>query len=131
MEEVLKYLKENPTFYLATCENDQPRVRPFGAVASFEGKLYITTNNKKPVFQQMQESPKVEICAMGQDHSWIRIEASTVHDDRREAREQMLTENPGLRRMYSEDDGLMAVLYLKDATATIASFGGEPKVIRF
>lgn len=131
MEEVLKYLKENPTFYLATVENDQPRVRPFGAVAAFEGRLYITTNNKKPVFDQMKGNPKVEICAMGQDHSWIRVEASVVHDSRREAREQMLAENPGLRRMYAEDDGLMEVLFLKDATATIASFGGEPKVIRF
>lgn len=50
MKEVLDYLKACGTFYLATNEEGQPRVRPFGAVCEFEGKLYITTNNKKAVF---------------------------------------------------------------------------------
>lgn len=131
MKEVLKYLKENPTFYLATEEGGQPRVRPFGVVAEFEGKLYISTNNQKKVYRQMLENPKVEICTMGKDGTWIRIEAQVVHDDRREARAQMLSENPSLSQMYTADDGKMEVLYLKDATATVYSFRNEPKVIKF
>ncbi|NLO97507.1 MAG: NimC/NimA family protein, partial [Peptococcaceae bacterium] len=43
MDEVFKYLKECGTFYLATCEGDQPRVRPFGAIDLYEGKIYIQT----------------------------------------------------------------------------------------
>ena len=54
MNEVIKYLQECGTFYLATVEGDQPHVRPFGAVCEFEGKLYIVTNNKKDVYNQMK-----------------------------------------------------------------------------
>ena len=59
MEEVYEYLKKCGTFYLATAEGDQPRVRPFGAVDLFEGRLYLQTGNIKPVFAQMKANPKV------------------------------------------------------------------------
>lgn len=130
MKEVLEFLKECQTFYLATCEEGQPRVRPFGAVAEYEGKLYISTNNKKEVFKQLLENPRFEISGMNKD-KWIRLEGVAVRDERRAAREEMLTENPSLMGMYSVDDGIMEVLYIKDATATICSFTEEPKVITF
>jgi Uncharacterized conserved protein len=131
MKEVYDYLKKNPTFFLATSDGDQPRVRPFGVVSEFEGRLYISTNNQKEVFKQMQADPKIELCAMGQDNTWLRVEATAAHDDRREARAKMLEENPNLNKLYTVDDGQMAVLYLKDATASFYSFGGEPKVVKF
>ncbi|NLW90923.1 MAG: NimC/NimA family protein [Syntrophomonadaceae bacterium] len=131
MNEVLQYLKDCGVFYLATIDADQPRVRPFGAVEIFEGKLYIITSNKKKVYAQMQQNPRIEICAMAQDNSWIRIEALAVRDDRIEARQHMLDTYPSLKQLYSADDGNSEVLWLKDATATIASFTGEPRVIKF
>ncbi len=130
MKEVLNYLKESQTFYLATNEGDQPRVRPFGAVAEFEGKLYFSTNNTKEVFKQLVANPKIEISAMNKG-SWIRLTGIAVHDDRIAAREKMLEENPSITRMYSADDGIMAVFYIKDATATISSFTDAPKTITF
>lgn len=131
MEQVLQFLKDANTFYIATVEGNQPRVRPFGGICEFEGKLYIPTNNKKKVFAQMQENPKVEICGMAHG-KWIRIEAEAVRDTRREARQAMLEEyGEALTRMYSLDDGIYEVLYLKNATATINSFTEEPVVIKF
>ena len=64
MNDVVKYLQECGNFYLATVEGDQPHVRPFGAVCEFEGKLYIVTNNKKDVYNQMKVNGKVEMCGM-------------------------------------------------------------------
>jgi len=130
MREVLEYLKECGVFYVATNEQGQPRVRPFGAVADFEDKLYISTNNQKDVFKQMQANPKIEISGM-KNGTWIRVEAIVVRDNRKEAREKMLADNPSLEEMYAADDGKMEVLYLQNATATISSFTGEPKVITF
>ena len=43
MEKIYEFLKACGTYYLATVEGDQPRVRPFGTVDLFEGKLYIQT----------------------------------------------------------------------------------------
>ncbi len=132
MNEVLDYLKECKYFFLATSEeNGQPRVRPFGAVCAFEGKLYMSTHNEKKVYQQLIKNAKVEICGMSKG-SWMRIEAEVALDIRREARVKMIEDNPTiLSRNYHVDDGVMAVFYLKNATATIYSHAGEPKVINF
>ncbi|MCL2046483.1 MAG: pyridoxamine 5'-phosphate oxidase family protein [Oscillospiraceae bacterium] len=130
MQEVYEFLKKAGTYYLATADGDQPRVRPFGTAHIFEDKLYIQTAKSKPVAQQMAANPKVEICAMS-GGAWIRIAAKAITDDRREAKESMLEAYPSLKDRYSADDDNTNVLYLQDATATIESFGGEPKVIEF
>lgn len=130
MEEVYKLLKECGTYYLATVEGDQPRVRPFGTVDLFEGKLYIQTGKVKKVSKQMLANPKIEICAFN-GRQWIRIEAIAVEDDRLEAKQHMLDTYPALQSMYKADDDNTQVLYLKDATATINSFAEAPKVINF
>jgi uncharacterized pyridoxamine 5'-phosphate oxidase family protein len=130
MNEAVDFLRGCGTFYVATCEGDQPRVRPFGALDMFEGRLYIVTNNRKKVFAQFTANPKLEICAMNSDGKWIRIAAQAVVDSRPEARAHMLQTNPGLQRLYAVDDGIMEVAYLKDGIATIETFAEPPKVIR-
>ncbi len=131
VNEVYEYLKSIGTYYLATSEGDQPRVRPFGTIDIFEGKLYIQTGNVKNVFAQMKKNPKIEICAVGEDNTWIRVTATAVQDDRVEARQHMLDEYPNLKSMYAADDGNCEVLYLKNATATVYSFTEKPKTIKF
>lgn len=131
MKEVLEFLKSCGTFYLATSDGDQPRVRPFGAVCEFEGKLYIVTNNRKKVYAQMLNNPKVEICGTNKG-TWLRIEGKAIHDDRRQARQAMMDANSAvLSSMYAVDDNLMEVLYLEDATATFYSFTTEPRSVKF
>ena len=131
MDEIVAYLKQCGAFYLATVEGDQPRVRPFGAVCTFEGKLYICTNNQKRVYAQMLSNPKVEISAMAQG-GWLRLEAEAIPNHRREARVAMLKDNAdSLSGMYTADDNLFEVLYLKNAVASLNTFGKEPRIIRF
>lgn len=130
MKEVYEFLKSSKTYYLATMDGDQPRVRPFGTANIFEGKLYIQTGKVKPVSKQMIANPKIEISAMN-GGEWIRIQATVVEDDRVEARQSMLDNYPDLQAMYSATDGNTQVFYLKDATATISSFTKAPKVIKF
>jgi uncharacterized pyridoxamine 5'-phosphate oxidase family protein len=130
MKEVYDFLKKCQTYYLATVEVDQPKVRPFGTVDIFEDKLYIQTGKVKSVSRQMQANPQVEICAMDGDQ-WIRVAATAVRDERIEAKQHMLDAYPTLQGMYKADDGNTEVLYLKDATATIYSITAEPRVIRF
>jgi uncharacterized pyridoxamine 5'-phosphate oxidase family protein len=130
MQEVYEFLKKCGTYYLATVEGDQPRVRPFGTVLIYEGKLYIQTGKVKPVSKQMMQNPKIEICAMN-GGEWIRVQAEAVEDDRVEPKQIMLDAYPSLKGRYSATDGNCQVFYLKNAVATIASFTSEPKVIKF
>ncbi len=131
MQEVYDFLKKCSTYYLATVEGGQPRVRPFGTVAIFEGKLYIQTGKCKNVSRQMEVNPKVEICAFDGGAKWLRVAATAIEDDRLEAKQHMLDAYPSLQGMYKADDGNTQVLYLKDATATFMTFGGTPRVVTF
>ena len=130
MKRVLDFLKSAEVYYLATVEGDQPRVRPFGTVNEFEGKLYIQTGKVKPTSHQLATNPKAELCAF-KDGAWIRVACELVEDDRFEAKKSMLDAYPNLRGMYSEDDGNTQVLYMKNVVATISSFGGASIVIEF
>ena len=130
MREVYEFLKKCGTYYLATMDGDQPRVRPFGTYDIFEDKLYIQTGKIKPVANQMKANPKIEISGMA-DGKWIRITAEAVLDDNIEAQKHMLDAYPSLQAMYKPGDGNTEVYYLKNATAQICSFTEAPVTITF
>jgi uncharacterized pyridoxamine 5'-phosphate oxidase family protein len=128
MNEVYEFLKEAQTYYLATVEGDQPRVRPFGTVDIFEDKLYIQTGKIKAVSKQIEANPKVEVCAF-KDGKWLRVSGELVRDDRVEAKAHMLDNYPSLKGMYSAEDDNTEVLYFKNATATFSSFTEAPRTV--
>ena len=130
MKEVYEFLRDSKVFYLATLDNDKPRVRPFGAINIYNDKLYIQTGKMKSVSKQMSINPNIEICSMN-NGKWIRIEAKVVSDDNIDAKRAMLDNNPELKSMYSAEDSNTEVLYLKDAKATIYSFTESPRIIEF
>lgn len=130
MKRTYQFLKDAGTFYLATVDGDQPRVRPFGAVCIHNNRFYISTNNQKDCYRQMLKNGKIEISAMVKGE-WIRLSANAIHDNDVKAREAMLEANPAIKGMYSASDGLMEVLYLTNAKATFCSFSKKPEVEEF
>ena len=130
MNEIYEFIKKCGTYYLATVEDGQPRVRPFGTVNIFDGKLYIQTGKKKDVSKQIQKNPKVELCCFN-GSEWCRLSGELVNDDRVEAKAHMLNAYPELRSMYDEHDDNTIVYYLKNATAAICSFTEAPVIVNF
>jgi len=130
MHEVYDFLKKCGTYYLATVEGNQPRVRPFGTVDLFEDRLYIQTGKSKEVSKQIQANPRVEICAFAEG-KWLRVAGKLVRDDRVEAKRHMLDAYPSLQKMYSAEDDNTEVLYFEEATATFSSFTEVPRTVRF
>ena len=130
MKRVFDFLKDAGTYFLATEEGDQPRVRPFGTVNLFDGKLYIQTGKVKAVAKQIAANPKFELCAF-KDGKWLRVTGILCEDDRVEARKSMLDAYPSLRAMYDENDGNTVVYWIKDAEAVFSSFTAAPETVRF
>ncbi|MBQ7262269.1 MAG: pyridoxamine 5'-phosphate oxidase family protein [Synergistaceae bacterium] len=127
----LEDCSENGAFFIATVDEEgHPRVRPFGAVAEHEGRLYLCTGKKKAVYRQIKAAPKVEISGVV-DGEWIRLTTELVEDERREAKQAVLDQNPDLKGMYAVDDDVFAVLYMKGSQAEILSFAGRHDIIRF
>ncbi len=129
IDEVCEFLKNVGTYYLATTDGDQPRVRPFGTAHIFEGKLYIQSGKSKDVAKQIEANPKFEICGFKKE--WIRVSGELVEDPRIEAQESMLEAYPSLKRMYAAGDGNTVVYYIKDGVATISSFTAAPRTLTF
>lgn len=130
MREVYEFLKSCGTYYLATVEGDQPRVRPFGTVDVFEDRLYIQTGKVKDVSKQIQANPKVELCAFA-DGRWLRVAGTLARDERVEAKAHMLDSYPSLKAMYSAEDDNTEVLYFTGAVATFSSFTEPPRTVKF
>lgn len=131
IDKVMEYLTHSKGgWYLATVEDGQPRVRPFGAQMVYNGKIYIQTSNQKKVYAQLKANPRFEICAMIDGGRWMRLYGKAVEDETREAKVAMLEANPGLKRMYSPDDGKTAVFYLEDATADFCSFTAPTETVK-
>lgn len=123
MNKATELLNQAKTFYIATMDGDQPRVRPFGAAVEIDGKTYICMNNTKKVYQQLLKNPKAEISGMV-GGKWFRITGKLVRDDRYEARAEFLKQRPV--PMYKPDDGIFEVFYFSDLSGTLESFR-EPK----
>lgn len=130
MQEVYEFFKACETYYLATVEGDQPRVRPFGTIDLFQGRLYFQTGARKEVSKQLRANGKVELCGF-HNGTWLRVAATAVEDDRLEAQRHLLDAYPSLQAMYQPGDGNTQVFYLKDATATFSSFTEAPRTVRF
>ena len=127
LKKVLSFLDEVQTYYLATVDGDQPKVRPFGTALVYHDKLYIQTGRVKAVSKQLAVNPKAEICAF-KDGKWVRITGELVEDETREVKTLMLEKMPVLRHMYNEDDGNMQMLYFKKAIVNFSAFGQEPEI---
>ena len=130
MLEVYEFLKSAGTYYLATMDGDQARVRPFGTIDLFNDRLYIQTGKRKDVANQLKANPKIEISAMHEGR-WIRLEAEAILDDNIEAQAHMLDNYPSLKAMYAPGDGNTEVYYLRNASAAICSFTAAPEVHNF
>jgi uncharacterized pyridoxamine 5'-phosphate oxidase family protein len=128
MEELLKFLQEAKTFYLATVEGDQPRLRPMGFSMIHNGRLYFSTNNTKAMYRQMAANPKIEICAFGPNGQWLRAWGKVAFDDSAATQEKALGSAPALKGMYSVGDGKFTLFYFESgAKATIEGFQGDKK----
>ena len=115
VKKVYEVLEKAGTFYLATVEGDQPRVRPYGAMLFYEERIYIMAFGKTNATRQIAENQKAEICAFkGQT---LRIECKLVEDNRPEVGKALIDKMPVLKDALGENCENGVMYYLKDAKA--------------
>ncbi|MBO7678186.1 MAG: pyridoxamine 5'-phosphate oxidase family protein [Thermoguttaceae bacterium] len=130
MQRVYEFLKKCATYYLATDDNGQPRVRPFGTILIYNGRLCFQTGKAKRVSEQIHRNPKIEICAFD-GQRWIRVEDRAVEVPEVAAQEAMLDAYPELKRRYTPGDGNTEIFALEEGKATICSFSDPAEEISF
>jgi uncharacterized pyridoxamine 5'-phosphate oxidase family protein len=130
MNEVLKFLLENSTFYLSTVDGDTPKVRPFGFVMNYNGKLCFCTSNQKDVFKQLKANPKFEISTTSKTGGWLRLFGKAVFITSPESKKAALDSEPNLRNLYSEGDKIFEIFYADEAKATFYTMSGTARTVK-
>jgi len=130
MNEILKFLTDNPIFYIATVDGNIPKVRPFGFVMDFEGKLYFGTNNQKPVYKQLKANPHFEVSTTSKTGEWLRLKGKAVFNTNQKTKQAALDAMPRLSQMYSVDDSIFEVFYIEEAEATFNEMKGSSRTIK-
>ena len=130
MEQIYEFLRQAGTYFLATVEDGQPHIRPFGTADIFGGRLYIQTGRKKDCYRQIKKNPRIAISAM-LGGRWLRLSATAVENTDVEAERHMLDHYPELASLYRPGDGNTVLFALTDADASICSFTEPPIEIRF
>lgn len=127
MNEVVKFLSENPVQYLASVGLDgKAKCRPFMFAVEQGGKLWFCTNNQKQVYREIQANPNVELSISSPTYAWIRLNGKVVFENNMEIKEACML-NPIVKGQYDNASNLIfEVFYLEDAKATIADFSGNP-----
>jgi uncharacterized pyridoxamine 5'-phosphate oxidase family protein len=130
MSRTVELLGEAKVFHIATIDGDKPRVRPFGFVMDFEGKIYFTTGNQKNFFKQIKKNPNVEMTGMLPDGRWIRVEGKAVVDGSLAAKKNAFVVYDGFKNIYkSPDNPTFEVFYLDSPSATLYSMSGEQEKV--
>ena len=129
IKKVYDFLENAGTFYLATVEGDQPRVRPYGAMLYYEDKIYIMAFGKTNATRQIADNQKAELCAFkGQT---LRIECKLVEDNRPDVGRALVDKMPSLKSALGENGENGVMYYLKDATATFFKLMEPVETITF
>lgn len=131
MEDVLSFLKNCKTFFVATTDGDKPKVRPFGFIMQYEGKLYFVTGNQKPLFKQIQANPYIEICGSNEKSEWLRLSGRAVIDSRLEVKKKAFEMAPELAYVYQAvDSPIFECFYIDEAEACFCSFSAPSKTVK-
>lgn len=130
MNKVVEELKKVKIFYIATVEDDQPRVRPFSSIAEFESNAYICTGKHKEIYSQISKNPKIELSGMYDGGTWLRVSATLELDERIEAQEAVLNDPTGPSQLYKPNDGRFVVYKLTNVKALKYNFYAAPEEIK-
>lgn len=131
MNNVVEELKKAHVFFIGTVDNEnKPRVRPFSSLCEFEGNAYICSGLHKEFHKQLLNNPYIEISAMIDSGSWIRVSAKAVVDERIEAEQAMLNDPSGPSQLYKPGDGRFVVYRLEELKALKFNFYAAPEEIK-
>ena len=127
MNDVVKFLNENPVQYLATVGRDgKAKCRPFMFCFEKEGRLWFCTNNTKDVYKDIQANPEIEISVSSPSYAWIRLNGRAMFENDMEVKQGCM-ENPIVKGQYKNaENPIFEVFYLDNAKAVIADFSGNP-----
>ena len=126
MSKINDFLTEAGTFFLATIDGNQPRLRPLGAHIEMDDKVIFSVGDFKNVYKQLQANPLCEVVACKKDGHWLRYTGKAVFETDAKYAEAVLEAIPFLKNIYNEKTGnKLMCFHLEEATAVDIPMMGE------
>lgn len=116
LKDYIEFANKNPACYIATIDNDQPRVRGFLLWYADESGFYFHTGTTKNVFKQLRKNPKLEVCFIAPSRDpaemkMMRIAGKVKFIDDLKLKAKLLEERSFLKAMGTgkPEDPMLAV----------------------
>ena len=127
MNDVIKFLNENPLIYLATeCLDGNSKVRPILYYFEENNKPYFCTSNKNPMYKELEKNPNCEITTATAEFAWIRISGKVEFTSNLELKQKVIESNELVKTLYQIGDNPEFEVFTISGDATIADFSGNP-----
>ena len=116
-EEIMKFINENPEFFLATCDENEPRVRGMRLYQANNEGFSFNTCKDKSLHRQLMNNPSVELCFYDGDCTQVRIRGKAKLTEDPQYKEQMCQKSPEMRPLIMQ--GRIATYRLTDAKVKV------------
>jgi len=116
-EEIFKFMNNNPEFFLATCDGNEPRVRGMRLYQAKDGGVFFNTSKDKSLYRQLIKNSSVEMCFYDGDCTQVRIRGNAHLMENSEHKEQMSRKTPEMKSFIVDDK--LALFRLKNAKVKV------------
>lgn len=119
MGKICEFLNDCGCFYVLTINGNFPAGRPFGAIMEYNGKLFISTNDRNKAHKQLRDNGNIQIVAKKEStREWIRITGKAAECNDIKAKQKMLEECPVLSKHFSSAEDEHYLLFQVDVLDT-------------
>ncbi len=127
MREVIEFLTENSTIFLATSDQEGARVRPFQFQFERDGRLWFCTSRQKETYAQLVRDPRLEFSAISKNMAVVRVKGKANLDDDMAVKRAIIEKNGLVRSIYgSAENPDFTVFSVDHGTAFSFDFSGNP-----
>ncbi|MCX4339390.1 MAG: helix-turn-helix domain-containing protein [Lachnospiraceae bacterium] len=107
-----RFIQECTYCFLATNAGEKPRLRPMGFVYADEKALYLATDTRKGVYEELIKKPYVELASYNLNtRRWIRISGKAKQEESLAVREEMEMLYPMIRQEYVGKEEVYFVIF--------------------
>ena len=119
--EILQFIKDHPVFYLATCVDNEPRVRVMRLYQAGGDGIIFNTSSRKSLHKQLQANPAVELCFYDdREGMQVRVRGKVHLVEDPKVRNEMVEKNPVLAAVvFSRTEETLAIYRLRQGRAKV------------
>ena len=126
MDELITFLENNKVGFLATVQDGQARVRPFGFQFYEENKFYFITSKQKDTYKQLSEHIQAEFSCISPQYATARINGRVEFSDDKKKIKTILENSPTVKNKYkTADNPDLAMFYIYQGEAVLFDFAQE------